>query len=101
MPDQALGILRGADPLAGMRHSGALERPDGGRQLLGDLRVQGRDVPFRAILVRAVQDEAAASCRSVSLHVAMGNPAAGLYDRLGFRLVDDLGVYRLLEWRPS
>lgn len=50
-------------------------------------------------LVRAVQDEAAASDRTVSLHVAMGNPAAALYDRLGFRLSADLGVYRLLEWR--
>jgi ribosomal protein S18 acetylase RimI-like enzyme len=50
-------------------------------------------------LIQALQDEAAATGRSVSLHVAMGNRAAALYDRLGFRLAADLGVYRLLEWR--
>lgn len=50
-------------------------------------------------LIGRVQEEAAATGRSVSLHVAMGNRAALLYDRLGFRLAADLGVYRLLEWR--
>lgn len=60
-----------------------------------------RNARIGTALVRAVQDEAAATGRRVSLHVALGNPAAGLYDRLGFRMVDDLGVYRLLEWRRS
>lgn len=60
-----------------------------------------RNAGIGSALVRAVQDEAAASGRTVSLHVAIGSPAAGLYDRLGFRLVDDLGVYRQLEWRSS
>ena len=50
-------------------------------------------------LIRAVQDEAVATGRSVSLHVAAGNPAAALYERLGFRPVGDDGVYRRLEWR--
>ncbi|MEZ0578980.1 GNAT family N-acetyltransferase [Nocardioides sp. MH1] len=52
-------------------------------------------------LIRAVQDEAAASGRGVSLHVALGNPAAALYLRLGFRPVEDLGVYRRLEWSAT
>ena len=60
-----------------------------------------RNAGIGSALVRAVQDEAAASGRTVSLHVTIGNPAAGLYDRLGFRLADDLGVYRQLEWRSS
>ncbi len=50
-------------------------------------------------LIRAVQDEAAAAGRSVSLHVALGNRAGRLYERLGFRLAADLGFDRLLEWR--
>lgn len=50
-------------------------------------------------LVRSVQDEAAASGRTVSLHVASGSPAAALYARLGFREIAEDGVYRLLEWR--
>jgi ribosomal protein S18 acetylase RimI-like enzyme len=52
-------------------------------------------------LIRAVQDEAAADGRTVVLHVALDNPAARLYDRLGFRLAEDLGVYRRLEWSRS
>ena len=50
-------------------------------------------------LLGALQDEATASGRGVTLHVASGNRAEALYERLGFRLVADLGVYRLLEWR--
>jgi ribosomal protein S18 acetylase RimI-like enzyme len=52
-------------------------------------------------LIRALQDQAAAEGRSVTLHVASGSPAAALYLRLGFRLAADLGVYRLLEWRAA
>ncbi len=50
-------------------------------------------------LIQAVLDEARATGRSASLHVAAGNPAELLYARLGFRLAADDGVYRLLEWR--
>lgn len=63
--------------------------------LLPEHRGQG----YGAALIRAVQDEAAASGRTVSLHVASGNRAAALYERLGFRLVADLRVYRQLRWR--
>lgn len=73
----------------------------------GDIRIvdisllpQHRGGGIGGALIRAVQDEAAATGRIVSLHVAMGNPAAALYGRLGFRLSADLGVYRLLEWTP-
>jgi ribosomal protein S18 acetylase RimI-like enzyme len=65
--------------------------------LLPEVRGRG----MGSALIRAVQDEARATGRTVSLHVAIGNPAALLYDRLGFRLAADLGVYRLLEWRAS
>lgn len=50
-------------------------------------------------LVEALQEEAAASGRAVTLHVARDNRAAALYQRLGFRITGDLGVYRRLEWR--
>jgi len=65
--------------------------------LLPELRGAG----IGAALIRAVQDEAAASGRGVSLHVALGNPAAALYFRLGFRLAEDLGVHRRLEWSAT
>lgn len=52
-------------------------------------------------LLGGVMEEAAASRRSVSIHVEATNRAAELYERLGFRLLEDRGVYRLLEWRAS
>jgi ribosomal protein S18 acetylase RimI-like enzyme len=34
----------------------------------------------------------------VTIHVERFNPARRLYDRLGFRVAEDKGVYYLLEW---
>jgi GNAT superfamily N-acetyltransferase len=51
-------------------------------------------------LLAGLQEEAAAAGWIVSLQVDLFNPAARLYERLGFELVEDLGVYRCLEWRP-
>jgi ribosomal protein S18 acetylase RimI-like enzyme len=50
-------------------------------------------------LLREVQARAAAAGRSVTIHVERMNPALALYERLGFRLVEDKGVYLFLEWR--
>jgi ribosomal protein S18 acetylase RimI-like enzyme len=50
-------------------------------------------------LVRALQGEAAASGKPLRIHVERFNPALRLYERLGFRLVEDRGVYLFLEWR--
>jgi len=82
----------------------------GGRLYVGsgvdDLRIidisllpEHRGAGIGTALIGSVQDQAAATGRTVSLHVTADNPAAGLYERLGFRLVEDLGVYRLLGWR--
>jgi ribosomal protein S18 acetylase RimI-like enzyme len=38
--------------------------------------------------------------RIVSIHVERMNPALSLYRRLGFEIVEDKGVYLLLERRP-
>ena len=74
------------------------EQANGLRIIDISLLPEHRGAGIGAALIRAVQDEAAASGRRVTLHVALGNPAAALYDRLGFRLAEDLGVYRRLEW---
>lgn len=50
-------------------------------------------------LIQELLDEAASTGRTVSLHVAMGNGAEALYARLGFQLIADDGVYRLMEWQ--
>jgi ribosomal protein S18 acetylase RimI-like enzyme len=44
--------------------------------------------------------EGDASSKSVTIHVERMNPALRLYDRLGFTLAEDKGVYLFLE-RPS
>ncbi len=52
-----------------------------------------------AILTDVI-DEAAAAGKGVALHVERNNPALGLYRRLGFELVEDNGIYLLIE-RPA
>jgi ribosomal protein S18 acetylase RimI-like enzyme len=49
-------------------------------------------------LLRGVQARAAAAGKSVTIHVERMNPALALYERLGFRLVEDKGVYLFLSW---
>ena len=51
-------------------------------------------------MIHTVLEEARTSGRSASLHVEVHDPAARLYRRLGFAMVADLGLYRLMEWRP-
>ncbi|MCU1349273.1 MAG: acetyltransferase, partial [Acidobacteria bacterium] len=45
--------------------------------------------------------DAVASGRGVSIHVEMQNPALRLYERLGFRPVDQNGVYLLMRWKAD
>lgn len=39
--------------------------------------------------------------KAVRIHVERDNPALRLYERLGFRHIDDHGVYFLMEWQPE
>jgi ribosomal protein S18 acetylase RimI-like enzyme len=50
-------------------------------------------------LLRELQNEAQSAGKSLTIHVERFNPALRLYDRLGFRQVEDKGVYLLIEWR--
>jgi ribosomal protein S18 acetylase RimI-like enzyme len=49
-------------------------------------------------LIAGLQSQAIAESRIVSIHVEAHNPAARLYERLGFTVAEDLGVYRRMEW---
>lgn len=60
-----------------------------------------RNAGVGTVLLERVLAAAAASGRKVSIHVEVFNPARRLYERLGFREVQDLGVHVLMEWRPS
>jgi ribosomal protein S18 acetylase RimI-like enzyme len=52
-------------------------------------------------LLRSLIDEADSSGRKLSIHVEYNNPARSLYDRLGFKPVDEHGIYVLMERPPS
>jgi ribosomal protein S18 acetylase RimI-like enzyme len=52
-----------------------------------------------ARLIGGLQEEASASGRTLSIHVERLNPALSLYERLGFRIAEDKGVYYFMEWR--
>jgi ribosomal protein S18 acetylase RimI-like enzyme len=52
-------------------------------------------------LIRSVMDEAAGSGLAVRLHVEPWNRALRLYERLGFRRLEERGMHVLLEWRSD
>jgi ribosomal protein S18 acetylase RimI-like enzyme len=51
-------------------------------------------------LLQAVLTEAGAAGKRAGISVEKFNPAQRLYRRLGFREVEDLGVYLAMEWSP-
>jgi ribosomal protein S18 acetylase RimI-like enzyme len=52
-------------------------------------------------LLKALLEEAATAGKRLTIHVEHNNRAMGLYLRLGFRKLDEQGVYHLMEWRPD
>ncbi len=51
------------------------------------------------LLLKDLLDEAAAHRLPVRIHVEQFNPAFRWYQRLGFVLLEDKGVYQFMEWR--
>ncbi len=51
-------------------------------------------------ILRDLLAEGEASDRPVTIHVEVYNPAMRLYERLGFRPIEERGPYLLMEWRP-
>lgn len=49
-------------------------------------------------LLGDLQDEARSAGKSLTIHVERFNPALRLYERLGFRQIEDKGVYLLMSW---
>jgi GNAT superfamily N-acetyltransferase len=49
-------------------------------------------------LLGELLDEARSAGKSLTIHVERFNPALRLYERLGFKQIEDKGVYLLLEW---
>ena len=52
-------------------------------------------------LLNGLLEEADAAGKPLSIHVEVNNPARALYDRLGFEVADDRGVYVLMRRPPA
>jgi ribosomal protein S18 acetylase RimI-like enzyme len=98
-PDASYDLIVSGDSVLGRlyvdRGPGALSILD--IALLPEHRRQG----IGAALIARVLDEAETAGKPVRIYVERFNPASRLYSRLGFREIDDQGVYLLLEWRPG
>ena len=64
--------------------------------LLPEFRRQG----IGAQLIEQVQSEGRQKNLPVTIHVERFNPALRLYERLGFSLLEERGVYLFLKWSP-
>lgn len=51
-------------------------------------------------ILRSLMSEATDARQVIRIHVERENPAQRLYQRLGFQMIEDLGIYYLLEWTP-
>ena len=60
-----------------------------------------RNAGVGSALLRAVQAEAEAAGKTVSIHVEKFNPAQTLYRRMGFCEISEIGPYWLMEWRST
>jgi len=56
---------------------------------------------FGSTLLAHLLDTAGRAGKRLSIHVEKMNRARRLYERLGFVVVADVGVYDLMEWRPA
>ncbi len=65
--------------------------------LLPEYRGQG----LGGSLMKDVLEEGREAAKPVRIHVEHNNPAMRLYKRLGFRRIDDNGIYHLMEWSPG
>jgi ribosomal protein S18 acetylase RimI-like enzyme len=52
-------------------------------------------------LLGELQDEARAAGKTLTIHVERFNRALTLYQRLGFREIEDKGVYLLMRWQEA
>ena len=59
---------------------------------------EGRGAGVGTRLLRELMEEASQSGRGLSIHVEKFNRALQLYLRLGFRPIEDKGIYLLMQW---
>ena len=59
-----------------------------------------RDRGIGTALLNAILAEGQANHQPIRIHVEHNNRALNLYRRLGFKKIDEEGVYFLMEWMP-
>ena len=62
---------------------------------------EARNQGLGSALLLDLLDEGQAASLPIRIHVEKFNPAMRLYLQLGFKPVEDQGVYELMEWRPG
>jgi len=60
-----------------------------------------RGVGLGRLMIEALMRLARETACEITLHVEPNNPALHLYQRLGFTLIEDRGVYHFLGWKPD
>ena len=65
--------------------------------LLPEFRGQG----IGTHLLSDLQKQAQSASKVLSIHVEAFNPAKRLYERLGFVLTEDKGMYHFMTWTPD
>lgn len=65
--------------------------------LLPKFRGQGIGTHF----LQELQKEAQNASKVLSIHVETFNPAKRLYERLGFLVEEDVGMYHFMTWSPA
>ena len=86
-------------------HSG--EDVDGSQRRSDEIRVidiallpEFRRRGIGSSLMDQILDEAVKNNLPVTIHVERFNPALHFYQRLGFRLAEDKGIYYFMKWLP-
>lgn len=65
------------------------------------LRPTQRNKGLGTALMHWLMDEAKQTSKILTLHVEEFNPAYRLYQRLGFRSLEQRGIYMFMEWKPE
>jgi ribosomal protein S18 acetylase RimI-like enzyme len=54
-----------------------------------------------SVLMSEILNDSRQTGKPVRLHVELFNPAQAWYERLGFRTIENVSVYSLMEWLPN
>lgn len=65
------------------------------------LRPESRGAGIGTRLLKYLQEEAEKDGKPLRIHVEQSNRALSLYRRLGFRLLEQKGIYYWMEWRAE